>query len=133
MPPKCSMSTLIHRPVSLETNAPPTTHTIPKALANLVSDSIDETLTDLLGSRTREAVYGYLQREYSITRNELADYPDQLFTIFERNFGVPAKRVIGRAIARKVYTKLDLKFQPVPHFEFADYMDKVKARLGTGS
>lgn len=130
------MSALNFRPASaryVEPKAPPTSHSVSKALANLVSDSIDETLTDLLGSRTREAVYGYLQRKYSLTKNDLANNPDQLFTIFERNFGVPAKRVIGRAIARKVYTKLDWKFQPVPHFEFADYMDKVKARFASTS
>jgi hypothetical protein len=101
----------------------------PDALTKLLSDSIGEALTDLIGTRAREAIYDYIERNHSIARSEIPDHLDELFTLFERNFGVASKTVIGRVIAKKVYTKLDLEFYSIPHFEFIDYLEKIKTRL----
>lgn len=107
----------------------PSAYNGPEALARLLSDSIDEVLTDLFGTRAREAIYDYVERNRSIARNEIPDHLDELFTLFERNFGAPCKKVIGRVIAKKVYSKLDWKFYPIPNFEFNDYLEQIKTRL----
>lgn len=99
------------------------------AFLKLLSDSISEALTDLLGTRTREAVFDYMERNYSIARNEIPEHLDQFFTLFERNLGAKTKTVIGRTIARKAYSKLDWEFEPIPNFEFADYLETMKTRL----
>jgi hypothetical protein len=99
------------------------------ALTKLLSDSIGEALTDLIGTRAREAIYDYVERNHSIARSEIPDHLDELFTLFERNFGVASKKVIGRVIAKKVYSKLDWEFYPIPNFEFNDYLEKIKTRL----
>ncbi len=107
----------------------PKAYSGPDALAKLLSDSIGDALTDLVGTRAREAVYDYMERNHSVARSEIPDHLDELFTLFQRNFGVAAKKVIGRVIAKRVYSKLDWQFHPVSAFEFNDYLEGIKARL----
>jgi len=101
----------------------------PKAITNLLSDSISEVLTDLVGSRAREAIYDYMERKHSVGRNEIPEHLDTLFMLFEGTFGVGGTKVIGRMIAKKVYAKLDWKFESLPNLEFADYMERIKTKI----
>jgi hypothetical protein len=100
-----------------------------KTLTKLVSDSISEALTDLVGNRAREAIYDYMERKYSVGRNEITEHLDRLFTLFEGTFGVGSTKVIGRIIAKKVYAKLDWNFESLPNLEFADYMERIKSKI----
>lgn len=105
----------------------------PKALTNLLSESISEALTDLVGSHAREAIYDYMERKHSVCRNEIPEHLDSLFTLFEDTFGVGGRKVIGRIIAEKVYAKLDWEFEPLPNLEFADYMERIKTKITSES
>ena len=109
----------------------PTKYGGPKALTNLLSDSISEALTDILGSRAREAVYDYMEREHSVGRNEIPEHLDSFFTLFEDTFGVEGKKVIGRMIAEKVYAKLDWQFESLPNLEFVDYLERIKTKINS--
>jgi hypothetical protein len=102
-----------------------------KTVTNVLFESISEALTDLVGSRAREAIYDYMDREHSVGRNEIPEHLDSLFTLFEDTFGVGGKRVIGRIIAKKVYSKLDWEFESLPNLEFADYMERIKTKIAS--
>lgn len=104
-------------------------HPRTETLSAILCDSIGEALTNLLGPRVREAIYDYMERKHSIARNEIPTHLHEFFSALEGNFGLKAKNVIGRTIARNAYRKLDWKFEPVPTFEFADYLEKIKARV----
>jgi hypothetical protein len=108
---------------------PPSKYDGPKTLTNILSECISEALTDVLGSRAREAIYGYMERKHCVSRNEIPEHLDSLFSLFEDTFGVGGKKVIGRIIAKKVYAKLDWKFEPSPNLEFADYMERIKTKI----
>ena len=107
----------------------PRAYSGPNAFTNLLSDSIDEALMNLLGSRAREAIYDYMERNYSVARNEIPERLDDLFKLFEGYFGVKSKNVIGRVIARNVYSKLDWEFESIPNFEFGDYLESIRTRV----
>ena len=95
----------------------------------LLSESIHETLTELLGRRVRESVYDYLERKHSVARNEIPEHLDELFNLLEQYFGVRGMNVIGRAIAKRICLKMNWEFTPIPKFEFADYVRTIKARI----
>jgi hypothetical protein len=101
----------------------------PKALTDLLSESISEALTDLLGNRVREAIYDCMERKYFFVRNEIPEHLDSLFALLEGTFGVGGKKVIGRTIAKKVYAKLDWEFVSLPNLEFADYLERIKTKI----
>jgi len=95
----------------------------------LLSETIHESLRDVLGGGVRGAIYEFMEREYSVPRNDLPKHLDELFTVFQQNFGLKAKDVIARAFAKKLYAKLNFEFHPIPKFGFTDYLTLVKRRM----
>ncbi len=95
---------------------------------NLLLDSIDEALTDLLGPRAREAIYDYLERNCLLARNEIPTRLGDFFRLLEGTFGRGCK-TIGKVIAKRLYAKLSWEFVEIENFELADYVELVKTRL----
>jgi hypothetical protein len=92
---------------------------------------IDETLADLLGRRTRTAIYDYLERSYSLGRGDIPEHLDKFFGLMEETFG-KGSRTIGRSIIRRMFCKLEWRFEDVPGFEFGDYMEAIRTRAARG-
>jgi hypothetical protein len=97
-------------------------------LEGLLLDSIEETLSDLLGCRAKEAVFDHLERNYFVGREETTRSLGDLFCVLEDTFGRGSK-TIGKAIAKKVYFKLNWEFVDIPEYELTDYLANVKIRL----
>ena len=102
----------------------------PGALTKLCSDSIGEALTDLLGNHAKEAIFNYMEKTHSVARNEISEHLSDLFALFEQTFGIAGKNVIGRAFAKKIYSKLGWEFEPIQNFQFVDYLETIRARIG---
>lgn len=98
------------------------------SLESLLLESIDEALTDLLGTRAREAVYDYVERNCLLSRNDIPRRLDVLLDVLKDNFGRGA-RTISRVIAKKLYAKLDWNFEDLPNFEVTDYVAHIRRRL----
>jgi hypothetical protein len=97
-------------------------------LEGLLFDSVEETLTDLLGSRAKEAVFDYLERNCLMGRSEITKSLGDLFSILDEIFGRGSK-IIGKAIAKKLYSKLNWEFVDCRDYELTDYLATVKLRL----
>jgi hypothetical protein len=82
-------------------------------LDNLLHECIDETLSEVLGPRIKEAVYDRLVRGRSVPRSEVPEHLDDLFLLLEEILGRGSK-TIGRVIARKLYSKLGWQFVATP-------------------
>lgn len=94
----------------------------------LVLESIDETLTDLLGRKSREAVYDYLERNCLLGRIEVPRRLDEFFRLMDDTFGKGSK-TIAKVIARKLYAKLGWEFVEIPSYELEDYIELLKTRI----
>ena len=97
-----------------------------KAFNDLLLEAIDETLTDLVGERTKEMIFDYL--ECSIHREEIPSQPAKFSALLEEISGKAAK-VIGKAAIRKLYAKLGWEFYEIHGFEAVDYIEAAKTRL----
>ncbi len=102
--------------------------TEPKTLDDLVLESLDEVLADLLGRKCREAIYDHLERNYSIAREKIPKNLQKFFQLLEETFGRGSK-TIGKAVIRKLFEKLGWEFGEVGPFEFFDYLDAIRARI----
>lgn len=100
----------------------------PKSLDDLLLQSIDEVLADLLGRRTREAVYDCLERNYSLARSDIPSDLNKFFGLLEETFG-KGSITIGKSIIKRLCEKLNWKFADVPGFEFTDYMEAIRSRF----
>lgn len=97
-------------------------------LEDLLVESIDEVLRDLLGTKVREAIYDYLERNYQIARDLIPRNLVTFFTVLDQICG-KSSRIIGKAIASRLFAKLGWKFTEVKGFEFVDYLEAAKARI----
>ena len=101
---------------------------MPGTLDSSIVESVDEVLTDLLGEKTREAIYDYLERNYSFGKEHVPKNLHKFFELLDQTFGKGSK-TIGNAIIRKLFEKLDWEFAEIPAFEFFDYLEAVRARI----
>lgn len=97
---------------------------------DLLLEAIDETLIDLVGARTKNMIFTYL--ECSITREDIPNQPARFSALLEEISGKAAK-VIGRAAVRRLYAKLGWEFYEVHGFEAVDYIEAARARLSRES
>jgi hypothetical protein len=101
----------------------------PNTLNDLILDSIDEALSDLLGTRGRDLIYDHIARNYSFGREDIPLHLDEFLTLLEDTFS-KGSQTIGRTAIRRLYGKLGWEFNFVPAFEFNDYLEAAKARIG---
>jgi hypothetical protein len=104
----------------------------PEPIHVLLLESIDETITALLSRTVVDALYAHLQTFHSISRDEVPYRLDTLFTTLEKLFGAGAQ-TITKAIVRKFYLKLGLKFTGYPSRTLLEYVDEAKMKLQNSS
>ena len=102
------------------------------ACEKALSEAIHECLQEILGCGVRQAIYEFMERRHSVPRNELTKHVEELFSVFQQNFGVKATDVIARAFAKKLCAKLDIEFHPVPKLEFVDYLAIIRRKITLG-
>jgi hypothetical protein len=108
---------------------PPTEDNSSSTLDSLLLECIDEVLTGILGTRSRDAVYSNLERTRLVARNEVPKRLDVFFELLEVILGKGSK-IIERAITKKLYSKLGLEFKETSSLEFADHIRTVRMKLG---
>jgi hypothetical protein len=95
---------------------------------DVLVESIDETIADLLSRAVVDALYAHLQAIYSISRDEVPCRLDTLFTTLEKIFGA-SSQVITKTIAKRFYLKLGLEFTGNPSRTLLEYVDEAKMKL----
>jgi hypothetical protein len=95
---------------------------------SILIESIDGTISSILGRRILESAYGFMAKDCGITKEHIPDRLDEFDDALVKMFGVGGT-TIGRAIARRLYAQLGLEF--IPHYRkrLADYVEEAKGRL----
>jgi len=94
----------------------------------LVSECVDEALTDLLGGKAKQTVFTRLEKQYSIAKEQIPRRLDDFSPALERMFG-KSGQTIGKIFARTLYSRLGLEYVDKSEYEFRDYVRE--ARLCT--
>jgi hypothetical protein len=99
-----------------------------RTLDDLLAESVDEVLDGLFGRRAKEAIYDHMATHYSLAREEIPRSMDKFFKVTEKTFGEGSK-TIYRSILKRLFKKLEWKFEEIPGFEFEDYLEAARARI----
>jgi hypothetical protein len=99
-----------------------------KTLDDLLLESIDEVLDNLLRRKAREAIYQYLARTYSVARDDVPGNMDKFFQLTEEAFG-KGSRTIAKCIVKRLFEKLGWKFEEIHGFDFYDYLEFARVRM----
>jgi hypothetical protein len=92
-----------------------------------VLEAVDEGLL-VFGESTRHIVYYMLERDSSVTRDEIPEKLDDFIAELENILWVGAK-VVEKVISEKLCTKLGLTFLEHESWTPADYADKAKKHV----
>ncbi|MGC8961940.1 MAG: hypothetical protein ACP5K1_05820, partial [Candidatus Bathyarchaeia archaeon] len=79
---------------------------------NALLEAVDEGLL-ALGSSVRGTIYRYIERRYSIRRDEIPSRPGEFAVALGDMLGAGAK-VLLNFMARRLYAKLGLRFEERP-------------------
>ena len=95
-------------------------------MCDALLESIDETMTDLLSREVADALYLHLQTVHSIPRDEVPYKIEALCSTLTKIFGAPGTATICKAIARRLFIKLELTFPNSPPRTLPEYVEEAK-------
>ena len=101
----------------------------PQEFNVLLLEAIDESIGQLLSAQVLEELYVVLREHYGITRDELPYRIETLYQLLKELFGVNGGETISRNIARRLYEKLGLQFEPSPALVIQEYVEIAKNKL----
>jgi hypothetical protein len=94
----------------------------------LLLESIDQAFADLLGRRSRDAIYDHLATHYRYGREEIPENIDEFYKFLQNMFGSGAA-TLGRTVIRRMFDKLGYEYVNVAGFQFFDYLEALKSRV----
>ena len=77
----------------------------PDEFRHFYVECVEQTLTDLLGVRAREALLDYLARHYGLGRSDLYEHPRELWVLLEESLNKGGIEV-EKQIVRRLYSGL---------------------------
>jgi hypothetical protein len=92
----------------------------------LLLDSMDEALADVFGAEFREMFYRYLEARFRIMKATLPNRLDDLASVLSTTFGPTGSLVLGRAIAKRLYSKVGTRFVEKTDWTLLEYFDYLK-------
>jgi adenylyl- and sulfurtransferase ThiI len=98
-----------------------------KAHENLLT-TLDESMKNIFGKTTVEAVYYHLQKKYLIKLEDIPEKPHTFAKAIKEIFGEPGAEIIETLLVRDLCTKFGIKGQRKETDKLADCMDLLKIR-----
>ena len=100
-----------------------------KKLRNLLPKTVDETLEQVFTKEGARTVQVFIKNNLHITREEIVEKPEALSSSLRRLLGSGAT-VIESLIVENLYHRVGLKFEEKKGYEFPDYINELKKKLG---
>lgn len=95
----------------------------------LLVRSVDCALEDVLGAGFRDAFYTYLEKSFQTTRETLPNRIDTFLSALSMCLGSRASLVMGRAIAKRLYIELGIRFIQKPGYSLLNYVTDAEHQL----
>jgi len=102
---------------------------VTKELNNEVKYAVDSAIFGIVGVDVLRALYKHLREHYDITPDEIPYRLDTVFDTLEQTFGVKGARTLSRAIAKRLYYRLNLQFVETENYRLQDYLEQAKKEL----
>ena len=96
-----------------------------ETLDDLLLKVVDETLRQVFREAGTEVIYGFLENNSHLKREEIGEKPEVFSAGLERLM-VSAAEVIEKSILKNLYLKLGLKFVEKEGYEFSDYIEELR-------
>lgn len=95
---------------------------------NILLESVDETITALLGTGVLSALHSHLLKFHGTRQDEIPYRLEAFSQALQDTFGL-GLRTIEKAISKRLYQKLGLRFIEFPNYRLEDYVADAKRQL----
>ncbi len=92
----------------------------PRRFREILLEAVDYGLA-VLGEGVRQAIYGHIERNYAIRREEIPEHLETFHEALKEIFGRVSK-VVEKFIAKHLYERLDLNFYAHPDWTLLEYI-----------
>jgi len=94
----------------------------------LFSESLDETLNQILGDSLTKTLQHYLQSSFSLNKNDVPLRVEEFAEALEKTLGAEAM-IIEKTIVKHLYAKLEIDLTKREIFDFVDHIDFAKSKM----
>ena len=98
------------------------------SVSDLLVQSVDEVVADVLGSRVRKSFYDCLMRQRGLSREAVPGHIDDFQQFLEATFG-GGSRTLTRCIAKRFFEKLGWAFVEMRQHDLVDYFSQAQRRV----
>jgi len=98
-------------------------------LNDFLLSAVDETLKHVFKEAGAQVVYGFFENKCHLKRREIAHRSENFSDGLERLLGSAAP-MIEKMILKKLYSKLELKFEENDGYGFSDYIKELREKFG---
>lgn len=95
----------------------------------ILIESIHDTIAKLLSPKVADALFEHLEKVYSIKKDEVPSRLDTLLLTLKTPFGSSSAQVMGKAIAKRFYSRLGLEFSDEPQRTLVGYVESAKLTM----
>jgi len=95
----------------------------------LFCQAVDESISEILGANVLPSLYAALEKQYTVTRDELPYRLETMYSVLESVFGFRGSRIIEKHIVRKFYHTLGLPFDTVDGYILKDYVEAARKKI----
>jgi hypothetical protein len=86
---------------------------------------VEQTLSDLLGAKVREALLDYLARHDQLPRADIPGHPRELAMLLDKTFG-KGGITIEKYIIRRFYASLEWEYKETSNFNFSNQVEEAR-------
>jgi hypothetical protein len=100
-----------------------------KVADRMLLDSVTETFREVFSEEFSAAFYDYLERTFSIPRPMIPERLNEFQSALSKIFGQSGGSVLVRAIAKRLYLRVGLRFAEKPDYTLLQYVIEAEASL----
>lgn len=93
---------------------------------DLFVECVEQTLTDLLGTKVREVLLDYFARHDRLAIGDIPGHPRELSMLFDKTFG-KCGIMIEKCIMRRFYALLGWEYKEASNFNFSNQVEVARA------
>ena len=116
------------KPIQAEASKQWLTH-VEKEFNSETKRAVDGAIYGIMGRDVLKAFHELLKERYHLTPDQIPHRVDAVFEILEHTFGFKGARTISRAIAKRLYYRLNLQLVERPDYTLQDYLEQAKKEL----
>jgi len=101
-----------------------------KRFSELLFETTDDTMRQIFGESTSEMIYGFMERQVIVKREEVGERMEVFYSYLEKLLGSEGAQIIRETGLRRLCLKLQREYEEIEtYFSFLDKLYEIKFKL----